>query len=67
MPHPDWLQNFIPRSLAVNGQTMNVFEHRVRIGESLTLGSNTEDRHLKSSNMYIVFVTRAEAGSRASL
>ena len=70
LPRPDWLQrNFKSTDLrlTVNSQTMNIFERRVRSGESLTLGSNTEDRRLKASNMYIVFVTRAEAGSRASL
>ena len=46
---------------------MSVFARRIRTGESLTLGSNTEDRRLKSSNMYIVFVTRTGNGSRASL
>ena len=51
--------------LTVNGQAMNVFERRVRNGESLTLGSNTEDRRLKSSNMYIVFVKALETVKRA--
>jgi beta-galactosidase len=70
LSHPDWLQRqFQPTDLrlAVNGQNMNVFERRVRKGESITLGSNTEDRRQKSSNMYIVFVNRAEGPARASL
>jgi len=70
LPRPDWLQRqFKPTELrlTVNGQNMNVFERRVRNGESLTLGSNTEDRRLKSSNMYIVFLNRTEGASRASL
>ena len=70
LPHPDWLQrDFKPTDLrlTVNGQNMDVFERPIRSGESLTLGSNTEDRRLKSSNMYIVFVTRTGNGSRASL
>jgi len=70
LPRPDWLQRqFKPTELhlTVNGQNMNVFERRVRNGESLTLGSNTEDRRFTPSNMYIVFVNRAEAAPRASL
>jgi beta-galactosidase len=70
LPRPDWLQRlFKPTDLrlSVNGQSMNVFERHVRGGESLTLGSNTEDRRLKASNMYIIFVNRAEGSSRASL
>ena len=68
LPTPDWLQRqFKPTGLclSVNGQSMNVFERRVRNGESLTLGSNTEDRRLKASNMYIVFVNGAEGAPRA--
>jgi hypothetical protein len=38
---------------------MRLFERRVGSGESLTLGSNTEDRRLKSCNMYVVFVKPA--------
>jgi beta-galactosidase len=70
LSHPDWLQRqFQPTDLrvTVNGQGMRVFERRVRNGESLTLGSNTEDRRQKSSNMYIVFVNSAERATRASL
>jgi len=44
---------------------MKLFERRVPGGESLTLGSNTEDRKLKSCNMYIVFVKQAEPEKRA--
>jgi beta-galactosidase len=63
LPCPDWLQHqFIPTDLAfkVNGQAMKIFERRVKRGESVTLGSNTDDRRLKSCNMYIVFVKPAE-------
>jgi beta-galactosidase len=61
LPQPDWLQRqFKPSALllAVNGQPMKIFERRVHADESLTLGSNTEDRRLDSCNMYIVFVKR---------
>ena len=69
LPRPDWLQRqFKPCEfrVTVNGQEMNLYERSVRKGESLTLGSNTEDRRLKSSNMYIVFMNRAELGYHAS-
>jgi len=59
LPPPAWLQSqFTPTAsrLAINGQPMRLFERRVGSGESLTLGSNTEDRRLKSCNMYVVFV-----------
>jgi beta-galactosidase len=62
LPKPQWLQQQFQAtefSLAINGQPMKVFQHRIRTGESLTLGSNAEDRRLKSCNMYIVFVKRA--------
>jgi beta-galactosidase len=62
LPDPDWLRQQFQATeltLAVNGQTMKIFERRVRSGESLTLGSNTENRALKSCNMYVVFVNRA--------
>jgi beta-galactosidase len=62
LPCPDWLQReFKPTdfTLAINGQPMKIFERRIHSGESLTLGSNVEDRRLKSCNMYIVFVKRA--------
>ncbi len=68
LPRPDWLQRqFKPSklSLAIDGRSMKLFERSVRGGESLTLGSNAEDRSLKSCNMYIVFVKRGENGIRA--
>ena len=68
LPRPDWLQRqFTPSaiSLSIEGKTMKLFERRVQGGESLTLGSNTEDRKLKSCNMYVVFVKRAEPEKRA--
>ncbi len=69
LPHPDWLQRQFESTelhLTVNGQSMKVFEHRVRNGESLTLGSNNEDRRLKSSNMYVVFINRVGMPYRTS-
>jgi beta-galactosidase len=63
LPRPAWLQRmFTPTetSLAVEGKTMKVFERHVHGGESLTLGSNTEDWRLKSCNMYVVFVKAEE-------
>ena len=68
LPRPAWLQQlFTPteNSLAIAGKTMKLFERHVHGGESLTLGSNTEDRRLKSCNMYIVFVKAAEPIKRA--
>jgi beta-galactosidase len=68
LPRPAWLQRlFTPTetSLAVAGKTMKVFERHVHGGESLTLGSNTEDRRLKSCNMYVVFVRAVGRVSRA--
>jgi beta-galactosidase len=59
LPRPEWLeQQFQPTSnrLAVNGRSMTIFQRRLRPGESVTLGSNTQNRKLKSGNMYIVFV-----------
>jgi beta-galactosidase len=59
LPRPDWLQRqFKPTelSVSVNSAPMTLFERRVRAGESLTLGSNTENRALKVCNMYVVFV-----------
>jgi beta-galactosidase len=67
LPSPEWLQRqFRPTELrlTINGQSMRVFQRRVRSGESLTLGSNTEDRRRKSSNMYVVFVNRADLAYR---
>jgi len=69
LPRPDWLQRrFSPTawSLPVNGQPMKIYECRVRSGESLTLGSNTDNRQLKSCNMYIVFLKRAGSAIQAS-
>jgi beta-galactosidase len=63
LPRPAWLQRlFTPTetSLAIEGKTMKLFERHVHVGESLTLGSNTEDRRLKSCNMYVVFVKGEE-------
>jgi len=68
LPRPDWLQRqFKPTdaSITVQGKTMKVFERPVHGGESLTLGSNTEDRKLKSCNMYVVFVKQVEPEKRA--
>jgi beta-galactosidase len=64
LPRPGWLQQqfkALDTRVAVNGQTMKLFERRLRPGESLTLGANAEERRLKSCNMYIVFVKGAEA------
>ena len=61
LPQPDWLQSqFKPSALhlVVNGQPMGIFERRVHANESLTLGSNTEDRGFNPCNMYVVFVKR---------
>lgn len=69
LPRPDWLQQqfkALNTSVAVNGQTMKLFERQLHPGESLTLGANAEDRRLKSCNMYIVFVKGAEAKSPTS-
>ncbi len=66
LPVPDWLQQQFratEMTLAVNGQPMKVFERHVRSGESLTLGSNTENRQVKSCNMYLVFVKSADAAA----
>jgi beta-galactosidase len=69
LPEPDWLQqqfHATEMTLAVNGATMKIYERHVRSGESLTLGSNTENRQLKSCNMYLVFVKRAGETLHAS-
>jgi beta-galactosidase len=68
LPVPDWLQQFkvTEMTVAINGQLMRIFEKHVRSGESLTLGSNTENRQLKSCNMYIVFVKSAGQSVQAS-
>lgn len=69
LPAPEWLQRqFQPTELqlSVHGQPMKVFEHRLRGGESLTLGSNAEDRRYKASNMYIVFIRQAASEKRTA-
>jgi hypothetical protein len=56
---PAWLMNqFKPAqlSLVVNGQPMDVFEHRANSDESLTLGSNAANSDLKPANMYVIFL-----------
>ena len=56
---PDWLQHQFKVTdsvLCVNGLPMKIYERPIRGGESLTLGSNTEDLRSKSCNMYLVFV-----------
>ncbi len=68
LPRPAWLQQlFTPTdtSLDVQGKTMKLFERHVHGGQSLTLGSNTEDRRLKSCNMYVVFVKAVEVAKPA--
>jgi beta-galactosidase len=68
LPRPAWLQRlFTPTdaSLEVQGKAMKLFERRVHGGESLTLGSNTEDRRLKSCNMYVIFVKAVEVAKPA--
>ncbi len=68
LPVPAWLrQQFQPTnlSLAVNGQPMKIFLRQVQSGESLTLGSNTENRQLKSCNMYVVFLKPGEPSLQA--
>jgi beta-galactosidase len=69
LPVPDWLQqqfSATEMTVAINGQPMKIFERRVRSGESLTLGSNTENRQFKSCNMYVVFVKSAGQPVQAS-
>jgi beta-galactosidase len=69
LPRPDWLQRqFKPVevSLVIGGKPMKLFERQVHTGESLTLGSNTENRSLKSCNMYLVFVTRLQPTQHAA-
>lgn len=55
---PAWLvEQFRPADLklSVNGQLMSVYEHKVKRGESLTLGSETSSSK-KFGNMYLVLV-----------
>jgi len=69
LPAPDWLQRQFAATemtLTVNGQAMKVYSRRVRNGESLTLGSNTENAKLKSCNMYVVFVKHDDGLLHAS-
>lgn len=69
LPVPDWLQRaFSPTSMMmeINHQTMKIFERHVRNGESLTLGSNTENRQYKSCNMYVVFIKNEGQPAEAS-
>ena len=64
---PDWLQhqfNATEMTLAINGRPMKIFERSVRNGESLTLGSNTENRQFKSCNMYVVFIKGADEATQ---
>ncbi|MDR3459599.1 MAG: DUF4982 domain-containing protein [Verrucomicrobiae bacterium] len=69
LPAPDWLrQQFAATELTlmVNGQEMKIYSRRARNGESLTLGSNTENPKAKSCNMYLVFVKHDDGMLRAS-
>jgi beta-galactosidase len=62
LPRPGWLArqfSVTDLTLAVNGQSMRIFEHRADSDESLTLGVNAENAKLKSCNMYVVFVSAA--------
>lgn len=46
---------------------MKIFERRAHTDESLTLGSNTEDRRFDScNNLDIVFVKRPDSPYQAS-
>jgi hypothetical protein len=69
LPEPDWLQRqFDPTemTLEVNHETMKIYVRRVRSGESLTLGSNTENQRLDSCNMYVVFIKNGSQPVEAS-
>jgi beta-galactosidase len=69
LPRPDWLQRaFKPTetTLVIGGNSMTLFERPAQPGESLTLGSNTENRTLKSCIMYLVFVTRSQLAPPAA-
>jgi len=69
LPAPDWLQHqfhLTTLTLGVNGKPMKIYARSVHGGESLTLGSNTEDRQLKSCNMYIVFLQKPGVAEEAS-
>jgi beta-galactosidase len=74
LPCPGWLQlqfTALDAQLAINSQPMKLFERHLKPGENLTLGSNTDDRRLKSCNMYVVFVketgTKTRQPSRSEL
>lgn len=69
LPVPDWLrQQFstTEMTIMVNGNEMKVYSRRARNGESLTLGSNTENPKLKACNMYLVFVKHDDGVLHAS-
>jgi hypothetical protein len=69
LPAPDWLrQQFAATemTISVNGSEMKVYSRRARNGESLTLGSNTENPRLNSCNMYLVFVKHDDGVLHAS-
>jgi beta-galactosidase len=59
---PDWLTRQFKTTeikLLIQGQAMQVFQHRAEHDESLTLGANTENAGAKACNMYLVFVNAA--------
>jgi len=59
LPRPEWLvRQFKPTEwrLALHGRKMSLFTRELKKGESLTLGSNAEDRSMSACNMYLVFV-----------
>jgi len=63
LPKPGWLQRLFkatPLTLTVNNQVMNIYERHMHSGESLTLGSNTEDVRVSACNMYVVFLKRVD-------
>ena len=63
LPEPDWLSHLFKATamtLDINHQSMKIYERHVHSGESLTLGSNTEDRRLTACNMYVVFFKRTD-------
>jgi beta-galactosidase len=68
LARPDWLQRQFKTSnltVTIQGRPMQLFERRLRSGESLTLGSNAEHQRTGACNMYVVFVKRGENGYRA--
>ena len=63
LPEPDWLLHLFKTTaltLEINHHPMKIYARHVHSGESLTLGSNTEDRRLKACNMYVVFFKRTD-------